>query len=159
MPDWISHFRKWLEFLGILWKAWLRGLPVTDIRYLLVCFKWIYGICLGVSGGYMVFACVFQVNIWYLLVCFRWIYGIYLCVSGEYTVFACVFQVDIWYSNNRTSMNLKWPSISADYDKGHGTSVRCIIRNFMETSLVRLHVARKFTWFSVLVWERSVFNS
>ena len=29
MPDWISHFRKWLKFLGISWKAWLRGLPVT----------------------------------------------------------------------------------------------------------------------------------
>ena len=29
MLDWISHFRKWLKFLGISWKAWLRSLPVT----------------------------------------------------------------------------------------------------------------------------------
>ena len=104
----------------------------------------------------MVFACVFQVDIRYLLVCFRWLCGIYLCFSGGYTVFACVFQVDIRYNNNRTSMNLKWPSISADYDKGYGTSVRCIIRNCTEESLActceqTVHVARKFTLFSLLL--------
>ena len=29
MPNWISHFRKWLNFLVFSRNAWLRSLPVT----------------------------------------------------------------------------------------------------------------------------------
>ena len=68
--------------------------------------------------------------------------------------FASVFQVDIRYKDNRTSMNLKWPNISADYDKGYGINVRCIIQNCTDwghTNERTVHVARMFVLFSLLL--------